>query len=173
MEDGKNSDGNNSDGKNLDEDDPKSDEDGKLPANSLLAQLAQERASRQQQRQRQQQQPQVKNDDIGLLNKTKRNKKKKKSKGKGKTMTKFPPKEAEKSLDGLDDMAFLDAQIEKSQNSHGRQVVGSGKNYRTIVNGILNSRPEPRATPRNGKASSALQAKLREAGNARKKKKKK
>ena len=42
------------------------------------------------------------------------------------------------NLDDLDDMAFLDAQVEKVQNSHGRQVAGSGKSYRTIVNGILN-----------------------------------
>ena len=93
--------------------------------------------------------------------------------GAKKIATKSNPKE--ENLDELDDMAFLDAQIEKSQNTHGRKVVGSGKNYRTVVNGILNSRPEPRpkASNSNNKASAALRAKLNQAGDARKKKKKK
>lgn len=36
-------------------------------------------------------------------------------------------------LDKLDDMAFLDAQIEKIQTSHGRVIEAKGKGYRTIV----------------------------------------
>ena len=65
-----------------------------------------------------------------------------------------------------------DAQIEKAQNSHGRKVVGKGKNYRTVVNGILNAKPEPRANPTNTRTNAALRAKLSQAQNARKKKKK-
>jgi hypothetical protein len=37
----------------------------------------------------------------------------------------------------LDDMAFLDAQIDQVQNSHGRKVEGKGAGYRTMINGIL------------------------------------
>mmetsp|Transcript_21419 Transcript_21419/g.23760 ORF Transcript_21419/g.23760 Transcript_21419/m.23760 type:complete len:96 (+) Transcript_21419:2-289(+) len=78
----------------------------------------------------------------------------------------------------VDDMAFLDAQIEGVQNSHGRTLMGKkGTNYRTIVNGILNSPTEKRSnTNDNTKAASALQSKLRTAQNTRKpqpKKKKK
>ena len=36
-------------------------------------------------------------------------------------------------MDDLDDMAFLDAQIEKVQTSHGRKVEAKGKGYRSIV----------------------------------------
>jgi len=79
------------------------------------------------------------------------------------------------NLDDLDDMAFLDAQVEKSQNSHGRIVQGSGKNYRSIVNGILHHRSEHQVKPKSNdsKLSSALQTKLKESGNSRKKKIKK
>ena len=44
--------------------------------------------------------------------------------------------------DDIDDMTFLDTQIEQVQNSHGRKVEGKGS-YRTIVNGILISKPTP------------------------------
>lgn len=36
-------------------------------------------------------------------------------------------------MDDLDDIAFLDAQIEKVQTSHGRTIDAAGKGYRTIV----------------------------------------
>ena len=62
--------------------------------------------------------------------------KKKKAKSKGQNLggTK-QPRQAESidHLDDLDDMAFLDAQIEKVQTSHGRTIDASGKGYRTIV----------------------------------------
>jgi len=67
-----------------------------------------------------------------------------------------------------DDMAFLDAEIERSQNEHGREVFGSGPGYRTIVNGILNSRPAPRPKPVNTNAVSSLRTKLKQAQNDRK-----
>eukprot|EP00537_Pseudo-nitzschia_pungens_P007889 CAMPEP_0172377752 /NCGR_PEP_ID=MMETSP1060-20121228/69070_1 /TAXON_ID=37318 /ORGANISM="Pseudo-nitzschia pungens, Strain cf. cingulata" /LENGTH=1157 /DNA_ID=CAMNT_0013105461 /DNA_START=1692 /DNA_END=5165 /DNA_ORIENTATION=+ len=142
--------------------------------NSLLAQLAKERASRQQQQRKQHQQAQSKAPAAS----TKKKKKKKPNKSKGQRLgggippKKAPPKE-DLGLDDLDDMAFLDAQIEKAQNTHGRKVQGSGKQYRTIVNGILNSRPEPKAKPKNSNASDALRSKLNEAGKARRKKTKK
>jgi len=93
-----------------------------------------------------------------------------KSKGKKLGGTKKPKSSGQAfTLDdeGLDDMAFLDAQIEKVQNSHGRVVSGKGAKYRTIVNGILISQPEA-APKKKSKASSLLQSRLREAQNSRK-----
>jgi ATP-dependent RNA/DNA helicase IGHMBP2 len=136
-------------------------------ANLLLAQLAKERADRQQQ-----QNTLSKVSGSGTSSKKK---KKKKPKGKklGGVKSPLPPPKAEDKLDDLDDMAFLDAQIEQAQNAHGRKVAGSGKNYRTVVNGILNSKPEPRPKAANNRASAALRSKLSQAENSRKKKKKK
>jgi ATP-dependent RNA/DNA helicase IGHMBP2 len=129
---------------------------GSAPApNSILADLAKERAQRQEQR------------EAPMAATTS---KKKKNKPKGQKLggqTKAPPKEVE-NLDDLDDMAFLDAQINNSQNTHGRKVGGSGKGYRTIVNGILNSSPAPRPCNTNAKATASLQSKMKEAQNARK-----
>mmetsp|Transcript_21756 Transcript_21756/g.52607 ORF Transcript_21756/g.52607 Transcript_21756/m.52607 type:complete len:146 (-) Transcript_21756:70-507(-) len=79
----------------------------------------------------------------------------------------------DEKLDDLEDMAFLDAQIESVQTSHGRKVEGKGKGYRSIVNGILLSNPSPREEPkRNHIASSALQSKLKSKAQGRKVKKK-
>ena len=138
--------------------------------NSLLAQLAKERTERQ--RQEQQQKTQSMTGNSGASSKKK---KKKKAKGKklGGAKKSPPPPKDEDNFDDLDDMAFLDTQIEKSQNTHGRKVVGKGKNYRTVVNGILNANPEPRTKTNNNSTSSALRAKLSQAENSRKKKKKK
>jgi ATP-dependent RNA/DNA helicase IGHMBP2 len=135
-------------------------------ANSLLAQLAKERAARQQE------EKMNPNDTNKVENssKSKKNQKKKKSKGQ---KIGSPPEPPEEKLDDLDDMAFLDAQIDKAQNAHGRMVTGKGKNYRTIVNGILNARPEPQSKHTNNKANASLQAKLKQAEDARKKKSKK
>jgi hypothetical protein len=69
--------------------------------------------------------------------------------------------------DDLDDMAFLDSQIEKVQSSHGRKVDGKGE-YRTIVNGILISKPAPREREKNQQASSALRAKMMQTQDGRK-----
>lgn len=62
--------------------------------------------------------------------------KKKKAKTRGQNLggTKQPRQtESTDHLDDLDDMAFLDTQIEKVQTSHGRTIDASGKGYRTIV----------------------------------------
>ncbi len=80
-------------------------------------------------------------------------------------------KEAEDDLTHLDDMAFLDAQIEKVQNSHGRTIEGS-KNYRTIVNGVLIGKPTQPDKKRDPNKTAALQAKLKQAASSRKAKKK-
>ena len=75
--------------------------------------------------------------------------------------------------DDIDDMTFLDTQIEQVQNSHGRKVEGKGS-YRTIVNGILISKPTPNKlmTP-DPKKKYALNAKLKQAAEDRKGKGKK
>jgi ATP-dependent RNA/DNA helicase IGHMBP2 len=73
--------------------------------------------------------------------------------------------------DDLDDMAFLDSQIEKVQSSHGRKVDGKGE-YRTIVNGILISKPTLREREKDQQASSALRAKLKQTQDGRKAKRK-
>jgi hypothetical protein len=105
-------------------------------------------------------------------------------------------------MDDLDDIAFLDAQIEKIQTSHGRTIDAAGKGYRTIVstlsastvcyivfdqqqgisfsyvshlqvNGILLAKPLPKEEPkRNGAAATNLQAKLQSKSHNRKVKKK-
>lgn len=82
---------------------------------------------------------------------------------------KKPPSKVEKddTLADLDDMAFLDVQIDQVQSSHGIALEGKGKAYRTIVNGILlhkNIDPEPK---KNVKASQSLQNKLQEAQKQR------
>jgi AAA domain len=71
----------------------------------------------------------------------------------------------------MDDMAFLDQQIEQVQNAHGRKFEGKG-GYRTVMNGILNATPTA-ASPakKDPRASAALQAKLKSAKDVRKAKK--
>jgi ATP-dependent RNA/DNA helicase IGHMBP2 len=92
-----------------------------------------------------------------------------KSKNKKKTQkvgSKKPPPKAE-DMDELDDMAFLDSQINKVQNSHGRTVSGTG-GYKSIVNGILLARPKEREAPKNTRAAEALQSKLKDSQDGRK-----
>lgn len=63
-------------------------------------------------------------------------KKKKKANAKGQKLSgaKQPhEKEINDELEDLDDMAFLNAQIEKVQTSHGRKIVAKGKEYRSVV----------------------------------------
>lgn len=127
---------------------------GDVTTNSLLASIAQEREERQKAA-------------VALVPATKKHTKKKKIKGQKLGGVKKPETKQEDYLDDLDEMAFLDAQIDKSQNAHGRKVVGTGKGYRTIVNGILNARPEARAAPTNTRAAASLQSKLKEAQNGR------
>lgn len=67
----------------------------------------------------------------------------------------------------LNDMAFLDSQIAKVQNSHGRKVEGAGA-YRTIINGILISKPALQAIKKDAKKSAVLNAKIRTAQDERK-----
>lgn len=134
----------------------KTSENGPGP-NSLLGALAKERAERQKVRATP---APAKAAKVGGKNKPK-----------GQRLghsKKAQPKGDKNSDDLLDDMAFLDAQIDRAQNSHGRKVTASGKGYRTIVNGILNARPEPHAAPTNTRAAAALQSKLKEAQNGRK-----
>jgi hypothetical protein len=134
-----------------------------LETNSLLATLAKERLERDNAKQREAQaQPAAK---------SKKNKKKKAQKLGGAKKPDAAP--VDEGLDDLDEMAFLDAQIEKSQNTHGRKVAGKGKGYRTIVNGILNSTTAPQEAPVNKKAASALQMKLKQAQEGRTKQAKK
>ncbi len=126
--------------------------------NSLLATLAKERAER---RKEGSMTPSA--TATGLAKKNT-----KKTKGQKLGGIKTPEAKVEENLDNLDDMAFLDAQIVKAQNAHGRKVTGTGKGYRTVVNGILNATPTPRAPPTNSRAAESLQAKLKDAQNGRK-----
>jgi hypothetical protein len=142
------------------------EQDSFSSGNTLLAQLAKERATRRQQASTEKASGSSAHSVISVQ--------KKKSKGRllgGSTKTSTAP--ADEGLDDLDDMAFLDAQVEKNTNAHGRTVTGKGKQYRTVINGILNARPEPKPKQTNAQASKSLQAKLREAESARKVKPKK
>jgi hypothetical protein len=78
-----------------------------------------------------------------------------------------PPKAKDEGMDALDDMTFLDAQIDKVQNSHGRTVSGKG-GYKAIVNGILLAKPKEREAPKNARAAAALQSKLKDSQDGRK-----
>lgn len=134
-------------------------------SNSMLRQLAMERAERQKSTEKAKA-------VTTVANAAKKKKNKKKSRGQKLGGKKKVEKKEEETFDDLDDMAFLDAQIQKAQNSHGRKVEGKG-NYRTIVNGILNSRPEPPPTRTNTRAAATLKSKLKDAQNSRRPKKKK
>ena len=117
--------------------------------NQLLGSLAEERMLR-----------------TGHVNKNK----KKKSKAK-KTKPKETKVKENDNLDDLDDMAFLDAQVDKVQNSHGRKIEGSG-NYRTIMNGILIAKPKAPEKKKDQRASSTLNTKIKQAQKNRRAKKK-
>lgn len=130
-------------------------------ANALLGDLAMERIQRQQQHQLAQTQA-----------KSNGSSKKKKKKPKGKKPGKAAAKKCN-NLDmevdaDLDDIAFLNAQIEKVQTSHGRKVEGKGTDYRSIVNGILVAKPKPQEPKKNTQASMALRSKLKNAKDERK-----
>ncbi|GKY95692.1 hypothetical protein MPSEU_000530100 [Mayamaea pseudoterrestris] len=72
------------------------------------------------------------------------------------------------SLNGLDDIAFLEVQIEKVQTSHGRTIDAKGAGYRTIVNGVLLAKPKAEVKKQDACKSAALQKKLQQAQLARK-----
>jgi len=142
------------------------DEEKKEAPNNLLQELALEREKRQ-------------NEQLKVQSaKPPQSKKKKKKKAKGKAQklggtTQSQKEESNDKLDDLDDMAFLDAQINKVQSSHGRKIEAKGKGYRSIVNGILLSTPSQKEEPkRNSAASSNLQAKIKSKTQGRKVKKK-
>ena len=67
-----------------------------------------------------------------------------------------------------DDMAFLNAQIQSVQTSHGRRVQGSGNSYKSIINGVLLAKPPPLEVKKDDKATAMLRAKLKEAEQGRK-----
>ena len=145
---------------NADDDD---DTEAKDEPNNLLKHLALEREQR-----RKEQQPATQAKTTSSSKKAKKKKKGGQKVGGGGKQSK--PKSDD--LDDLDDMAFLDAQIDKVQSSHGRKVEGSGT-YKTIVNGILLSKPKPQEKKKNLTASSQLQSKLNAKAQDRKVKKKK
>jgi hypothetical protein len=99
--------------------------------------------------------------------KNKKNKKGKKLGG-NKAASKQSQEGVVEGLDEMDDLAFLDNQIQKVQTSHGRKVEGTGSNYRTLINGVLISKPAPKEKPKDTRAANALQAKLKAAEGGRK-----
>lgn len=121
--------------------------------NSVLGSLAKQRSERGRYRQKSDEKPKTKP-----------------KKGKQLGGSKKSAAPVDDALHEMDDFAFLDAQIDKVQNSHGRQVVGTGKTYRTIVNGVLLARPKAAEKKKNSNASTALNAMLRDAKNDRKSK---
>lgn len=136
-------------------------------ANNLLKDLALAREQRQ--REQQSSQPVVSPpQQMSAPSKSKMKKKAAKNKGSGAKQTK-----EDDGMNALDDMAFLDAQIERVQTSHGRKVEGSGKGYRSIINGVLlATQPDEIKRPNNKAAANNLQAKLKAKSQDRKVKKK-
>ena len=130
-------------------------------SNGLLAELAKERANRESQ-----------NAGIPHAAGRQAHKQKKKAKKKGQKLggkaKHINQNDEIPGSDEMDDMAFLDAQIEKNQNSHGRTIQGKGQSYRTVMNGILISKPKPQEKQRNAKATAVLQSKLKQKQDGRK-----
>ena len=173
---------------NMDDDDSASDEsqDGlekkkssvSSGKNSLLADLARERMEREKQRQVDlQQSATTAPAPKAPASKSSKAKKKKKKKSGGRggggggataSAGESGNTEATQNDDIDDDLAFLDAQIEQVQTSHGRKVEGSGKAYKSIINGVLLAKPEPRAPKKDVRAQNALKEKLKKAGDDRK-----
>ncbi|KAL9180087.1 hypothetical protein ACHAXT_008057 [Thalassiosira profunda] len=157
----------------LDIDDSSESDDGEAGAkdgsSSLLQQLALEREKRQSEQQHK--------IEAAKPTAPKKKAKKKKSKAKGQRLggaSKPTQTDNDSNTDELDDMAFLDAQIEKVQTSHGRKIEAKGKGYRSVVNGILLAKPPSREEPKkaNNAAAANLQAKLKAKSQDRKVKKK-
>jgi len=132
--------------------------------NPVLAELAKERDERQRE---------VRREATSTPDASKKKKNKKKGGQKLGGTKQAPERKADDGLDDLDDMAFLDAQIEKVQTSHGRKIDGKGAGYRTVMNGILMGKPKPPPEQKDAKASSALRTKLKQAQDDRKAKSKK
>jgi hypothetical protein len=133
-------------------------EETNFQMNDLLGSLARERNSRAKAVQQQQR--------LSKMNP------KSKGKNKGKKSTKKAVKDEE--THDFDDMAYLDSQIDKVMNSHGRTIDGKGKNFRTIINGNLLPKPKTKETKaRDPRQADALARKLKEAKIARSAKPKK
>jgi hypothetical protein len=117
----------------VDDDDDSSessnDDDDKTTStkNYLLKQLAMERQKRLSE--------QLKSQPVQLTPVSAKIVKKKK----GQKIRGVTSKQEIDDLEGLDDMAFLDAQIEKVQTSHGRKIEAKGKGYRSVVSLLLPS----------------------------------
>jgi ATP-dependent RNA/DNA helicase IGHMBP2 len=130
-----------------------------LTPNQLLADLAKERQQR------------LKSLSLKSTASAKSIKTSKSGKKLGGTAVALPP--LKHLSDNLDDMAFLDSQIEQVQTSHGRKVEGKGS-YRTIINGMLISKPNPvEGSTSDPRKKSALNAKLKQAAEERRSKGKK
>lgn len=138
--------------------------DGSKSINNLLGNLAKERAARQ----KNSEPPKQVESKKKISKSFKPGKKLGKAAPKAKTDTK-----QDGALDDMDDLAFLDAQIEKVQTSHGRKVEASGNKYKSIVNGILLTIPKLQEKKRDPRASSALNSKLKQAEESRRAKPKK
>ncbi|KAK1745169.1 DNA helicase [Skeletonema marinoi] len=147
----------NDDDSSSDDDDNDNNRKPKDEPNNLLKQLALEREQR---RKEQEQASQAK-----PTTSSSKNSKKKKKKGGQKVGGKQPQTKVDDVDDGLDDMAFLNAQIDQVQSSHGRKVEGTG-NYRSIPK-------SQQGKKKNTAASSQLKAKLNSKSQDRKVKKKK
>ena len=134
------------------------DKGGSASMNSLLSSLAKERAARRL------------TTEPTSQGATKIKKKTKSKKGKklgGARPDSKAKSKQDDGMEGLDDLAFLDAQIEKVQTSHGRKIDAGGSNYKTIVNGILLMKPKPQDKKRDERAANALSSKLKQAQQSR------
>lgn len=128
--------------------------------NDLLGSLARERKSRINSSQKQERPSKIKQIST--------------SKGKNQGKKLINKAANDEDLHDLDDMAFLDSQINKLMNSHGRKIEGKGKNFRTIINGNLLPKPRTEETKaRDPRKADALARKLKEAKIARSAKTKK
>ena len=128
--------------------------------NDLLGSLARERKSRINSSQKQERPSKIKQIST--------------SKGKNQGKKLINKAANDEDLHDLDDMAFLDSQINKLMNSHGRKIEGKGKNFRTIINGNLLPKPRTEETKaRDHRKADALARKLKEAKIARSAKTKK
>ena len=70
-----------------------------------------------------------------------------------------------------EDMEYLNAEISRLQNSHGRKIEAHGKNYLTIVNGVLTNKPKvEQSASKNSSAKIKLDQKIKDAQQLRKSK---
>jgi len=137
-----------------------------LQQNELLRDLARERMQRLKNREETSSIAcTVSHENMETSKTKKKNKKKPKKK---KIVTKNSKEDIVDNNHIEDDMAFLDAEIDRVQNSHGRKIDGGGQNYRRIMNGILLPQPKSeRALPKNERAAASLRSKLKEAEKGR------